>query len=138
MTAVVRTAAYPALTSRITLDDLPVRRWVECASCIESQDIEHTTEAEAWAEEHHDAHPGHSRFRIVRQTGWRIDPSAEAICGATTLLPPTFIELEKRVVGVDWTGVVVTCDNEPHAGPDHSGPLMLDGERKGTHHWTAP
>ncbi|MET9409697.1 hypothetical protein ABZX90_28600 [Streptomyces sp. NPDC002935] len=71
-----RSYAYPALTPRISVDDLPARRWVECASCIEFQAIEHTTEAEVWAVEHlrHNSH--HDRFRIVRQIGWKLTPRA--------------------------------------------------------------
>ncbi|MFF1625629.1 hypothetical protein [Streptomyces sp. NPDC058272] len=77
MTSAHRDYAYPEVSTRATIDDLPVRRWVECAGCIEWQDIEHTTEAEVWTEEHLRRNPSHDRFRVVRQTGWRLVPTAE-------------------------------------------------------------
>ncbi|MFE9496306.1 hypothetical protein [Streptomyces collinus] len=75
MTAGVRVYAYPEVgDERIALDDLPVRRWVECASCIEGQDIDHVSEAEEWSREHHAKNLAHDRYRVVRQTGWRFKP----------------------------------------------------------------
>jgi hypothetical protein len=75
MTTPTKSYAYPEVSStRIAADDLPYRRWVECASCIESQDIEHTNEAAEWSKDHLNKNPMHDRFRIVRQTGWRIVP----------------------------------------------------------------
>ncbi|MET8960951.1 hypothetical protein ABZX69_15925 [Streptomyces sp. NPDC004074] len=78
--APTKTYAYPEVPrTRISVDDLPSRRWVECASCIESQDIEHTSDAEEWVALHLKKNPKHDRYRIVRQTGWRIvDPPADA------------------------------------------------------------
>ncbi|MFE2266275.1 DUF7848 domain-containing protein [Streptomyces griseosporeus] len=73
VTAGVKSYAYPEIDSiRASVDDLPVRRWVECASCIESQDIESTGDADMWAKAHFRNNPHHDRFRIVRQTGWRM------------------------------------------------------------------
>lgn len=74
----VRCYAYPEVSTRATIDDLPTRRWVECASCIDWQDIEHTSEAEVWTEEHLRRNPSHDRFRILRQTGWRLVPKSDA------------------------------------------------------------
>ncbi|MEY2241586.1 hypothetical protein AB8A21_01270 [Streptomyces sp. BF23-18] len=76
MTKETRSYAYPELTPRISVDDLPARRWVECASCIEFKDIEHTTEAEVWSVEHLRLNPRHDRFRILRQIGWKLTPTA--------------------------------------------------------------
>ncbi|GGN94358.1 hypothetical protein GCM10011579_093760 [Streptomyces albiflavescens] len=72
MTEALRTFAYPAVSTRATLDDLPVRRWVECASCIEWQDIKDTDGASAWANVHIRRNPTHDRYRLLRQTGWRL------------------------------------------------------------------
>ena len=61
----------------------------------------------------------------------------EAVCGATVRLPSEFAPTERRVTGTDWDGVTVRCVAEPHPGPEHLGPLLLDGERHGVHYWTA-
>ncbi len=71
----VKSYAYPEVRERLALDDLPVRRWVECASCIEAQDIDESHEAEAWARKHYKDNPMHDRFRVVRQTGWKFGKS---------------------------------------------------------------
>ncbi|MET9126970.1 hypothetical protein [Streptomyces sp. NPDC004528] len=76
MTEGTRSYAYPVVTGRLAVDELPARRWVECASCVESKDFDHTTEAEAWAELHFKEKPAHDRYRIVRQIGWRFVPGA--------------------------------------------------------------
>ncbi|MEU4170450.1 hypothetical protein AB0F46_26685 [Streptomyces sp. NPDC026665] len=78
MAAGLTSHVYPKVqSSRLAVDNLPTQRWVECASCIESKNIEYTTEAEVWAEEHFRVNPRHDRFRIVRQVGWRFVPSAD-------------------------------------------------------------
>ncbi|WP_449657547.1 DUF7848 domain-containing protein [Streptomyces gibsoniae] len=74
MTTPIRSFAYPEVRSRLILDELPFRRWVECASCIESQDIERVSEADTWSKDHNRKNPTHDRFRVVRQTGWRLVP----------------------------------------------------------------
>ncbi|MFJ9821396.1 hypothetical protein ACIRU3_40330 [Streptomyces sp. NPDC101151] len=75
MTASVKSYAYTEVgDERLVVDDLPARRWVECASCVEGLDIEHVSEAEAWARKHHAKNLAHDRFRVVRQTGWRFTP----------------------------------------------------------------
>jgi hypothetical protein len=77
VTVDLRDQAYPPLTDRITVDDLPARRWVECASCIEIFRLKGLQgEAEQWTREHH-KRTSHERFRIVRQTNWRIVPTSE-------------------------------------------------------------
>ncbi|MFJ8146203.1 hypothetical protein ACIQ6R_14150 [Streptomyces sp. NPDC096048] len=73
----VTSYVYPEVRDRIIVDDLPARRWVECASCIESQDIRESYEAEEWARKHHTDNPRHDRFRVVRQTGWKFVPPAD-------------------------------------------------------------
>ncbi|MFF3330013.1 hypothetical protein ACFYWX_10710 [Streptomyces sp. NPDC002888] len=61
----------------------------------------------------------------------------DAICGATTPLPSEFIETELRVTKADWSGVTVTCNEEPHSDDRHAGALMRDGEYHGVHYWTS-
>ncbi|MFE6363011.1 hypothetical protein ACFVP3_23810 [Streptomyces sp. NPDC057806] len=65
------------------------------------------------------------------------EADGQEICGAATQLPAKFIELERRVTGLDWNGVAVTCISEPHGGVDHAGLLILDGEQHGTYVWSA-
>lgn len=61
------------------------------------------------------------------------------VCGATAGLPADFIEIERRVVGQDWTGVTTTCIAEPHgSGESHWGLLVLDGDEKGYRYWLDP
>ena len=79
MTNGLESYAYPELRTRLELDKLPFRRWVECASCVEFTDIEHTDEAEEWSKAHARKNPAHNRFRVVRQTGWRIVPPGRAL-----------------------------------------------------------
>lgn len=80
--------AYPVIGERLKVDDLPARKWVECASCIEIHRLdERSDEAEAWARKHHALHPSHERFRIVRQTTWRIVPTSEEPEGGYPLEP---------------------------------------------------
>ncbi|MEU1200182.1 hypothetical protein ABZ446_28710 [Streptomyces sp. NPDC005813] len=78
MTIPLRVNVYAEVpATRIALDnaELTPRRWVECASCIEWGIVdEELFEAQQWALEHHGKNPGHDRFRIVRQTGWRLMP----------------------------------------------------------------
>lgn len=59
------------------------------------------------------------------------------ICGATAPLPADFIEVERRVLGQDWSGVKTTCIAEPHGKDDsHWGLLILDGDEKGERYWS--
>lgn len=79
MTSGLESYTYPEVHTRLELDKLPFRRWVECASCVEFTDIDHTDEAEEWTKNHHRQNPAHDRFRVVRQTGWRIAPSGDPL-----------------------------------------------------------
>ncbi|MEU0813077.1 hypothetical protein [Streptomyces mirabilis] len=79
MTNGLESYTYPEVRTRLELDKLPFRRWVECASCVEFKDIDHTDEAEEWAKDHNRQNRAHDRFRVVRQTGWRIAPGGEPL-----------------------------------------------------------
>ena len=58
------------------------------------------------------------------------------MCGAVKEMPPELIELERRVTGLDWTGVTVTCFEEPHGDEyGHTGLLDRDGEVSGVYQW---
>ncbi|MFF4018062.1 hypothetical protein [Streptomyces sp. NPDC001843] len=76
MTSEVRSYAVPEVEvgDRLVVDNLPFRRWVECASCIDFVGIDPISEAQTWAREHFKPNPRHDRYRVVRRTGWRFLP----------------------------------------------------------------
>jgi hypothetical protein len=135
----VMTDPFPAIDSLHDIDNLPAREWVECVSCVESQRGSGTLAPDTWALEHLKANPGHDRFRTVSQKNFRVSDGEPDICGATTQLPQEFVDVEKRVVGLDWSDVVVTCNEEPHGDDEqHAGPLVMSGEPRGVYYWSEP
>lgn len=67
---------YPLLRSVDEIADLQPRRWVECASCMESAPVDERDEtAREWSEEHAASKPGHRRYRLVAQVAWTTVPS---------------------------------------------------------------
>ncbi|WP_086768749.1 hypothetical protein [Streptomyces bobili] len=81
MTEALKSYAYPGVSARdrLIVDNLPFRRWVECASCIDAKDVGSAQEAEQWAKDHHRTNSAHDRFRVVRQTGWKFVPTSDDV-----------------------------------------------------------
>jgi hypothetical protein len=58
------------------------------------------------------------------------------ICGAVGKLNPDFIDIEQKILGLDWSEATVTCIKEPHDPEErHWGLLVLDGGEKGEVFW---
>jgi hypothetical protein len=61
------------------------------------------------------------------------------VCGAVAEYPWEFIEINRRVLGVDYSGQTTKCIAEPHgAEVRHWGLLILDGDVKGERYWEDP
>lgn len=72
---------FPKVQTRIELDAVPSREWVECVSCIDNSDLSDGTDPSIWAELHMQTLPHHNRFRTVRQSNFRIAPSGVSPSG---------------------------------------------------------
>lgn len=68
---------FPDLWSHLEISALPSRKWVECADCIENKSIDDgATDPQEWAVRHTQLLPWHTRFRIVSQVGFSVEPTA--------------------------------------------------------------
>jgi hypothetical protein len=78
---VTTTDPFPEIHNRVELDAVPAREWVECVSCVEHHSLTDGTDATVWGETHMVTLPHHNRFRVVRQSNFRIVPSGVAPSG---------------------------------------------------------
>ena len=77
---------FPVIRNRVELDAAPARSWVECVSCVDSSDLSDGTDPSIWAELHMETLPHHYRFRVVRQSNFRVVPSGVAPAGTVAEL----------------------------------------------------
>ena len=63
----------PTVPMTLKPRDIPIRQWVECASCLESSKDE--SSVQEWAGEHQRVNPHHDNFRTVSQAYWRLVPT---------------------------------------------------------------
>ena len=71
------TDPFPDLWSHPEISALPSHRWIECANCIENASLDDgMTDPQEWAVGHMQLRPWHTRFRIVSQVGFSVNPKA--------------------------------------------------------------
>jgi len=138
--------------TRVELGAAPAREWIECAGCIEHGSVGDPIDQMLWAVQHVNEHPGHIRFRTVRQSNFRIAPAGfaapvdvqggedEPVCGVTMTLPSDPEWLTRFGFEPDLGSVTVTCSEPPHTCADgdvvHCGHILGDGEAvTATYYW---
>jgi hypothetical protein len=147
-----QTDPFPEVRTRVELGAAPAREWIECAGCLEHESVGDPRDQMFWAERHAKAHPGHNRFRTVRQSNFRIAPTGFAVpvgglteddpvCGVTEIIPSDPEWLAQFGFEPYLGNVVVTCSESPHTCAEgyvvHCGHILGDdGETvTGTYYW---
>ncbi|MFH9891903.1 hypothetical protein ACH4OQ_35950 [Streptomyces luteogriseus] len=131
-------SAYPEVTSGDQLKVAPSRDYVCCMGCTDGPRLDEATDPVEWARKHRALKPWHDRFRVERYTNFSVAPGQpDVICGATRKLSMQLFDESSGDVDLDQPDVTVTCNEAPHPGNEHSGPLVVNGARLGVHVWTA-
>lgn len=69
---------FPVAGIRSEFDAALSRDWVECVSCVEFKSLSDDSDPLEWPGEHAEIYPSHDRYRVVRQTNFRVVPSSTA------------------------------------------------------------
>ncbi|WP_328336561.1 hypothetical protein [Streptomyces violaceus] len=129
---------YPEVSSIEQLKVAPSRDYVCCMGCTDGPQLDGMTDPVEWARRHRALKPWHDRFRIEQYTNFSVAPAQpDVICGATRKISIKLFDEASEGVEIERSDVTVTCNEAPHPGDEHSGPLIVNGERLGVHIWTA-
>lgn len=71
----MKTDPFPEVRTSVDLKATPESRGVECVLCVEHKFLDNGTDPTLWAEMHVEQRPGHTRFRTVTQSNFRVSPS---------------------------------------------------------------
>lgn len=69
---------FPVAGIRSELDAVPSKSWVECVNCVEFKSLSDDSDPREWPAEHAETYPSHDRYRVVRQTNFRVLPTSTA------------------------------------------------------------